>query len=86
MKAYVLLVCLVPVTSSTDAQAKIAVRDRETILLGGLMQEHRQEPAHALGFPKELPIPSAVHSRASARSGRSELLVLIRPTLLAEDK
>ena len=74
---------LVPVTSSTDAQAKIAVRDHETILLGGLRHEGGKAAAPVLAFPKELPVPSAIDSRASARDRRSELLVLIRPPLLA---
>jgi type II secretory pathway component GspD/PulD (secretin) len=77
---------LVPTTTCVEARAKIAVRDRKTILLGGLVQAGRQEPAPALGFPKELPVPRAVPSQASARSGRSELMLLIRPTLLPRGK
>ncbi len=76
---------LVPVTTATEAQAKIAVRDHETILLSGLMQEDGKGAAPALGSPKALSIPSAA-SRAPARMTQTEIMLLLRPTLLPADK
>jgi type II secretory pathway component GspD/PulD (secretin) len=75
---------LVPVTSSREAQAKVEVRDRETILLGGLAGWDRKQPAPALPFPKDL--PGVRFAQSSARHERTELMVLIRPTLLASEQ
>jgi type II secretory pathway component GspD/PulD (secretin) len=72
----------VPVTSTYEAQAQVAVRDRETLLLGGLPRAHKQKSVSSLRFPKDLPVPGALSSRTSARFGRSEFMVLVRPTLL----
>lgn len=72
----------VPVTSSKDASAKVAVRDRDTIMLGGLIQT--QKTANNSGVPllKDIPLLGYLFRTTSSDNARTELIVLIRPTVL----
>jgi type II secretory pathway component GspD/PulD (secretin) len=73
----------VPVTSSREATARLVVRDREAVLLGGFVAADKKEAVSYARFPKELPVPGALFSRKAAKPTGRELLVLVRPTLLA---
>ena len=55
----------VPITTSTKAQSKMMVRDRETLLLGGLIETNR--PRNTAGIPvlKDIPVLSALFRRHS---------------------
>lgn len=72
----------VPVTNSQEVQTKLALRNGTTALLAGLQSEPKSQPAPYLGFPKDLPGLAA--GRAAARGERTETVVIIRPTLLAD--
>jgi general secretion pathway protein D len=72
----------VPVTSSKDASAKVAVRDHDTIMLGGLIETTKNDNNSGVPFLKDIPLLGYLF-RSSAESGtRNELIVLIRPTVL----
>ncbi len=73
----------VPTVSSREAQAKLALRNRDTVLLGGLVGTDKTPVKAYLRFPKDLPVPAVLSSRSLARFERSECLILLRPTLLA---
>jgi type II secretory pathway component GspD/PulD (secretin) len=73
----------VPITSSREAQTKVDVRDRDTFVLGGLIGTNKTPAQAYVPFPKEVPVPAAMRSRGMNRFQRTELLVLVRPTLLA---
>lgn len=72
----------VPVTSSKDATAKVAVRDRDTIMLGGLIETTKNSNNSGVPFLKDLPVLGALFRASHADSARQELIVLIRPTVL----
>ncbi|MCX6921736.1 MAG: hypothetical protein NT154_00730 [Verrucomicrobia bacterium] len=76
----------VPVTSSTEAQAKVVVRDHETILLGGLMETGEPRTPPGVPWPKDIQPPGALSRNSSARTAPNEILVLIRPTILPGPK
>lgn len=73
----------VPVASSREAQAQVAVRDRKTLLLGGLSGAKKKKPISYVRFPKDLPVASSLSS-TSGKDERSEFMVLVRPTLLPQ--
>jgi len=73
----------VPMTSSREAQTRLTARDHETVLLGGIIRENKKHARTYVPFPKEVPAPAILSTRASARFERTEVLVLIRPTLLS---
>ena len=72
----------VPVTSQKDALAKVAVRDRDTIMLGGLIETSKSKTASGVPYLKDIPVMGALFRSSSSRELRNELIVLIRPTVL----
>jgi len=72
----------VPVTSSKDATAKVAVRDRDTIMLGGLIETTKNKNNSGVPFLKDVPVVGPLFRASHADSSRNELIVLIRPTVL----
>jgi general secretion pathway protein D len=72
----------VPIVSSKEASAKVAVRDRDTIVLGGLIEDTRNSNNSGIPFLKDIPLLGALFRSSSKDSTRSELIVLIRPTVL----
>jgi general secretion pathway protein D len=72
----------VPVTSSKDATAKVAVRDHDTIILGGMIQNTKNSNNSGVPFLKDVPLLGPLFRSSSQDFARSELIVLIRPTVL----
>jgi len=72
----------VPVTSSKHATAKVAVRDRDTIMLGGLIENTKNNSNSGVPFLKDIPLLGHLFRSSSQDSSRDELIVLIRPTVL----
>jgi len=72
----------VPTTSSRTLSAEIAVRDRETIILGGIIKNSDSKSKSGVPLLKDIPLLGALFSSSSANKNRSELMVLMRPTVL----
>ncbi|MGH7967120.1 MAG: type II secretion system protein GspD [Limisphaerales bacterium] len=72
----------VPVTSSKDASAKVAVRDHDTIMLGGLIETDKNSNNSGVPFLKDIPGLGYLFRSSSGSETRNELIVLIRPTVL----
>jgi general secretion pathway protein D len=72
----------VPITSSKDASSKVSVRDHDTIILGGLIQTDKSSSKSGVPILKDLPLLGYLFSAASASDARTELIALIRPTVL----
>jgi general secretion pathway protein D len=72
----------VPVTSSKEAMASVAVRDHDTIILGGLISNNKTANNSGVPFLKDIPLLGALFRSTSKDDTRDELIVLIRPTVL----
>jgi general secretion pathway protein D len=72
----------VPITSRKEAQAKVAVRDHDTIILGGLIETSKSRSASGVPFLKDLPLLGVLFRQSTDKEVRNELIVLIRPTVL----
>jgi general secretion pathway protein D len=72
----------VPVTSRKEAIAKVSVRDRDTIILGGLIETSKNKVASGVPFLKDIPVLGYAFRSTSEQKIRNELIVLIRPTVL----
>ena len=72
----------VPVTSSKEAQAKVAVRDHDTIMLGGLIETTKSQTISGVPYLKDIPGLGALFRSNNKEETRDELIVLIRPTVL----
>lgn len=73
----------VPITNTTEARAKVGVRDCETVLLGGLIETDTTRAPSGVPLLKDIPLLGALFRSSSARAARNELIVLVRPTILA---
>jgi general secretion pathway protein D len=72
----------VPVTSSKEASAKVSVRDHDTIILGGLMETDKNKSASGIPLLMDIPLLGSLFRASHDDSKRTELIVLIRPTVL----
>ena len=72
----------VPITTSKQAQAKVSVRDHDTIILGGLIYNEKDKNASGVPLLMDIPLLGYLFRSSSASSTRNELIVLIRPTVL----
>ena len=69
----------VPITSEKEAQAKVSVRDHDTIILGGFIETDKNQNKSGRALPDGrspagLPVPQQPRGRDA-----QELIVLIRP-------
>jgi general secretion pathway protein D len=72
----------VPVTSSKDASAKVSVRDHDTIILGGLIETDKNKSSSGVPVLMDIPLLGYLFRASHADETRTELIVLIRPTVL----
>jgi general secretion pathway protein D len=72
----------VPITSSKNATAKVAVRDHDTIMLGGLIETAKNSNNSGVPILKDIPLLGYLFRSSSKDETRSELIVLLRPTVL----
>jgi general secretion pathway protein D len=72
----------VPVTSSKEASAKVSVRDHDTIILGGLIETDKNKSGSGVPLLMDIPVLGYLFRSSHNDESRSELIVLIRPTVL----
>jgi general secretion pathway protein D len=72
----------VPITSEKEAQAKVSVRDHDTIILGGLIETDKNKNKSGVPFLMDIPMLGYLFRSSHVDEARQELLVLIRPTVL----
>jgi general secretion pathway protein D len=72
----------VPIINQRQASATVAVRDRETIILGGFISNTKTKGDSGVPFLKDIPLLGHLFRSTSASQQRVELMVLLRPTVL----
>ncbi len=72
----------VPTTVLSSASATVAVKDRETIILGGFIQSTRNKSSSGVPWLRKIPLLGNLFSSSSRDNTRRELIILIRPTVL----
>lgn len=72
----------VPSTVEREASATVAVRDRETVMLGGFISTDKTKLRGGVPLLKDIPLLGALFRANKDSSTRRELIVLIRPTVL----
>lgn len=76
----------VPNTISTESVAKVKLRDHETIMIGGMTRIVRHEQALDVPFLKKIPMLEAAFRNLTAYRTRSEVVVLLRATVLPNEQ
>ena len=72
----------VPNTDKRTLSSEIAVRDRDTIILGGFIRSDKSKTRTGVPILQDIPILGALFSSRSDSKNREELIVLMRPTVL----
>jgi general secretion pathway protein D len=72
----------VPTTTKRQAGAKVAVRDGETIILGGFISDSRTLSDSGIPWLKDIPWVGNLFKSRSVENLRTELIMLMRPTVL----
>ncbi len=72
----------VPNTTKRTLQSEIAVKDKDTIMLGGFIRSDKKNNKSGIPFLQDIPIIGSLFSQRNDSKDRSETIVLIRPTVL----
>lgn len=72
----------VPNTIKRTLNAQIAVRDRDTVMLGGFIKSDKSHTQSGVPFLMDIPFLGNLFKKRSDAKDRQELIVLIRPTVL----
>jgi general secretion pathway protein D len=72
----------VPNTDKRTLSSQVAVKDRDTIILGGAIRSQKTVNNSGVPLLMDIPILGALFSSKSSNKTRDELLVLMRPTVL----
>ena len=71
-----------PRTTRRDASSKIAVNSGETIILGGMITNTKDKNDTGTPFLRNIPVLGNLFKQKTKNSLRSELIVMLRPTVL----
>jgi general secretion pathway protein D len=71
-----------PSTSKRTLQSEIAVKDRDTVMLGGFIRSSKNNSKSGIPFLQDIPLIGNLFSQHSNNKDRQETIVLIRPTVL----
>jgi type II secretory pathway component GspD/PulD (secretin) len=72
----------VPKTTSRTLSAEVAVKDKETILLGGFIRNRDASSKSGVPLLKDIPLLGWLFRSSNSAKERKELIVLMRPTVL----
>jgi type II secretory pathway component GspD/PulD (secretin) len=72
----------VPNTDKRTLSSQVAVKDRDTIILGGAIRSQKTANNNGVPLLKDIPILGVLFSSKTSSKTRDELLVLMRPTVL----
>jgi general secretion pathway protein D len=72
----------VPNTDKRTLNSEVAVKDRDTIILGGAIRSQKNLNKSGVPVLQDIPLLGALFSARSSEKSRDELLVLMRPTVL----
>nr|MBN2277695.1 secretin and TonB N-terminal domain-containing protein [candidate division Zixibacteria bacterium] len=70
-----------PITSERSVRTKIAVRDGETAVLGGLLKENKIETEQKLFFLGSLPILGNLFKHRLVETSTTDLMIMITPKI-----
>ena len=72
----------VPSTINRNANSYVAVRDRDTIILGGFISTVKSKSSGGVPYMKDIPGLGVLFRSSAEKTSRVELMVMIRPTVL----
>ena len=73
----------IPNTIKRTINAEIAVKDKDTIMLGGFIKSDKSHTQSGVPFLSDIPLLGNLFKQRNDAKDRQELIVLMRPTVLA---
>jgi len=75
-----------PVISSREAITQLLVADRQTIVIGGLRDEMKDDVRTGIPLLSDLPVLGALFGTTRSRTTETELFLFITPTIISDDQ
>lgn len=75
-----------PVISSREAVTQLLVADRQTIVIGGLRDEMKDDVRTGVPLLSDLPVLGALFGSTRSRTTETELFLFITPTIIRDDQ
>ncbi len=75
----------VPTILKREAKSSVAVQDKSTIMLGGLIKENKTKTETKVPFFGDIPLIGQIFKGQTNNKQRNELIIFIRPTVLRTD-
>jgi general secretion pathway protein D len=73
----------VPNTTRREASSMVSVRDSDTIMLGGYIRNAKNKGKSGIPILMDIPGLGPLFRKSTSDNSRSELIILLRPTVLA---
>lgn len=75
-----------PTFSTRKVQTKLSLKNGTTVLLGGIISNNKSKGNAGIPLLKDLPLLGHLFSTDTESSNRTELIILITPYIIADDK
>lgn len=76
----------VPILSIKETDTVVKVRDGQTIIIGGLMEEKQDDSVSKVPLIGDIPLVGGLFRRTEKTGRKSELVILLSPTVLIGDR
>ena len=75
-----------PITAKRAAETTIIVADRQTIIIGGLIKETREQVIHKIPLLGDIPLLGLLFRRKTFQKERTNLLIFITPYIISSSQ
>jgi general secretion pathway protein D len=76
----------IPILRTSEAETSIVAKDGETILIGGLIEDHHEKSDSRIPWLGQIPILGFPFRGRTDTNGKTEIAVFLTPTILTGDK
>src|SRR5205085_8178845 len=73
-----------PVIAKRSAQSRVGVRDGQTVVIGGLMEDKKTDSVDKVPILGDIPLLGALFQRRSTTKTKTELLIVLTPHVAAQ--
>ena len=74
-----------PIISTREATASVTVRDKQTMVIGGMIKDDKTETIHKTPIVGDIPLLGKLFQRKDSRVEKTELMVFITPHVVYTD-
>ena len=74
-----------PIISTREASAFVTIKDKQTMVIGGMIKDDKTETVHKIPVLGDIPLLGKLFQRTDARIEKTELMVFITPHVVYTD-